>query len=559
MDTSTAASSGASTMPAPRWPWALLALALVWVALMRVPLVLNAEAHLDSDLAVDGLTLREAVAGHWRWHYPGTPHMGTIPVLLSLPQALAFGVGPMTLVSGGTIANQLLVTATFLLAWRGFGPRVAAWSLVPMAFSSTGVVWLSGRITGGHLLTAFWQAASLLMMVIWLERGGRARAGSLGLWLGLGLYLDRMSVFTVVAVAVGLVTARRARGWSGGEVWAALLGAAVGLAPIGLGRMWGDHHDAYGAQFVSIFRPIDPRHEGAIDWAQAQVLAIEHVRILGEKCLPRLMSGHLLPDLASVPPSHWMTGQRRLKGPGEFEQLVATATMGALVLFAVALGALGGAAWGRSGTVEGAVSSGLLASSALVFLAFIVNRNIFDSDNYRYLVLLLVAWPIGFGRLFDWMTTRLTGYKLSAAALALMFAVVMTLDTVVWYRQFGWVKGALPARVVPWTRAAVDWLNAHPEVDAIRGDYWDIYRLAFLVERPLRVVPPAGAPNRYPESGSGVRPRTVVGLRRPGRYPSRFQMPLWGSTIRFRAPGVLIQDWPEAPGRARSPSRPAER
>src|SRR5256885_837241 len=60
-----------------RWPWALLVLALAWVALARVPLVLNAEI------------------------YPGTPYMGIGPVFLSLPQALIWGANPSTLVSGG--------------------------------------------------------------------------------------------------------------------------------------------------------------------------------------------------------------------------------------------------------------------------------------------------------------------------------------------------------------------------------------------------------------------------------------------------------------------------
>src|SRR5207249_3385482 len=133
----------------PLWPWALLVLAMAWVALVRVPLVLNAEAHLDSDLAVDGLTLLEAVRGHWRWHYPGTPHIGIGPVLLSWPQARIWGADPITLVSGGLVAHQALVLATFLLAWRGFGPDVAAWSLVPLTFASTGTIWLSGRLTGG--------------------------------------------------------------------------------------------------------------------------------------------------------------------------------------------------------------------------------------------------------------------------------------------------------------------------------------------------------------------------------------------------------------------------
>src|ERR1700677_3552071 len=111
-----------STLPAdapvrrPRWPWVVLVLGLFWTALVRVPLVLNARDHLDSDLSVDGLTLLDAVGGHWRWHYPGTPYMGILPMLTSYPQALAWGADPITLVSGGTIIWLLIVGSTFLLA-----------------------------------------------------------------------------------------------------------------------------------------------------------------------------------------------------------------------------------------------------------------------------------------------------------------------------------------------------------------------------------------------------------------------------------------------------------
>ncbi len=68
--------------PIREWSWVWLIVALTLVALIRVPLVLNAEAHLDSDLAVDGLTLIDALNGHWRWHYPATPFIGTPPVLV---------------------------------------------------------------------------------------------------------------------------------------------------------------------------------------------------------------------------------------------------------------------------------------------------------------------------------------------------------------------------------------------------------------------------------------------------------------------------------------------
>ena len=33
----------------------------------------------------------------------------------------------------------------------------------------------------------------------------------------------------------------------------------------------------------------------------------------------------------------------------------------------------------------------------LIVAAFLVNRNIFNSDNYRYLIFLLTPWSLGFG------------------------------------------------------------------------------------------------------------------------------------------------------------------
>ncbi len=67
----------------------------------------------------------------------------------------------------------------------------------------------------------------------------------------------------------------------------------------------------------------------------------------------------------------------------------------ALPLFLVAMLAV---AWGtpRSRDLGGtAVRWGLLATSIAVVAGFILNRNIYNSDNYRYLVLLLVPWRSG--------------------------------------------------------------------------------------------------------------------------------------------------------------------
>src|SRR5947209_4369778 len=102
------------TSPSPRWPWLCLIAAMAWVAIVRVPLVLNAEVHLDSDLAVDGLTLLDAMRGHWRWHFPGTPQMGTPPILTAIPGALVFGTNASSLVLGCVLGYEAVVLATFV-------------------------------------------------------------------------------------------------------------------------------------------------------------------------------------------------------------------------------------------------------------------------------------------------------------------------------------------------------------------------------------------------------------------------------------------------------------
>ncbi len=56
----------------PRWPWVMLAFGLVWTVLIRVPLILNAEDHLDSDLAVERLDsarrIQRPLALAFPWH-----------------------------------------------------------------------------------------------------------------------------------------------------------------------------------------------------------------------------------------------------------------------------------------------------------------------------------------------------------------------------------------------------------------------------------------------------------------------------------------------------------
>ncbi|APW63321.1 hypothetical protein [Paludisphaera borealis] len=538
----------AASSLSPRWirtvPWIALLAALGWSAVIRAPLIVNADVHLDSDLAVDGLTLSEAIQGHWRWHYPGTPYMGTGSVLLSWVPAKLWGVSPATLVSGGTLAYLLLVGGVFATTWKGFGPRVAGWSLVPLAFASTGTIWLTGRITGGHMLAAAWSAWAWWLLMHFASKPSPARGFALGVFCGLGVYLDSLFLMTLLGLVpsgMAAVIVTRGDAWRASRALACGLclvaGFAIGYAPRPIGR-WMEPHDAYNEQFA---------------WSLDSAVLTEHARILFLDCLPRLIAGHRLPGL-EADPDPALLGQaapiQKTSGRASSISLVAALlTPLAVGLFVASFGFLGRRA-GKS-----AMAFGLLISTAAILSAFVVNRNIFNSDNYRYLVLLLIPWALGFGLAAEavggWSRRGLAVVIATAVAIGGLF----TLDAAAWYRRLGWIDDRWAVVHRPLDDPALRWLGEHPEVVDFAAGYWDAYRLAFLSRRPLRGTPHPIYPNRFPEWSKdlpGGRSETLIA--RPTAEDQAFLRRAIGDggRILFRERGTTIASWPIA----KQPDRP---
>ncbi len=484
-----------------RWPLLVLALGLAWTALIRFPMILNAVDHLDSDLAVDGLTLLDAARGNWRWHYPGTPHIGILPVLASFPQALALGVNSSTLVSGGTVLWLMVVASTFALAQRAFGPRVAAWAILPLASSSVGTIWLSSRITGGHLLALGWHAIAFYGLARCLQGGGRRSAAILGAWCGLGIYNDAMGLFTIAGVAAGAILGRRGIARPAiPSVGAFAAGVGIGLLPLAIGR-WIDPYDAYPAQFEATYNA--PAIAG-------------HAEILARDCLPRLLSGTRLRGVAAWSPSGWLSWLM-------------------MAAFSASVARLGALAIRSDDPARRGVAGGTLASAFLIASAFLFNRNIYNSDNYRYLIFLLVPWSLGLGVALDGLARRGVAGRSSAGLIAAVLVLGMTLDASYWYmRVRNYVKDwVVPVAYgqPPWDELVVvrdragDRGRKAPGAEAFRipadvthvfGGYWDVYRLAFLSGGRVVGVPYTMYPNRFRGWSLGLGPgRGKILILRP--------------------------------------------
>jgi len=165
-----------------------------------------------------------------------------------------------------------------------------------------------------------------------------------------------------------------------------------------------------------------------------------------------------------------------------------------LALFAAALFALIVRTARPADPAQRAVGVAVMLSSAAIGGAFVVNRNIFNSDNYRYLVLWMIPWSLGFGLMLDFMTGLRRVGRLVACGLAVAWASIVTIDAGRWSVEHGWLDRDLrPVRPIE-PRAL---LHDHPDATHVYGDYWHVYRLAFLSGGKVTGVPTPFYPNRF--------------------------------------------------------------
>jgi hypothetical protein len=194
-----------------------------------------------------------------------------------------------------------------------------------------------------------------------------------------------------------------------------------------------------------------------------------------------------------------------------------------------------------------AVAFGTLVSGALIVAAFLVNRNIFNSDNYRYLVLLLTPWCLGFGLCLDELSRDGRHGRLAAGLIAVLLGAGMTIAAVRWYRETRHYlddRGFLVRREQsPWSELVIlpdrprsgesQPTSGRPERYAIPSDvthvfggYWDVYRLSFLSGKRIVGVPYTMYPNRFRGWSDGLGPgRGKIMILRPGDESASISRP----------------------------------
>ncbi len=566
----------ASTLTAPStrvrpWCFLLLALALIWVGIARLPLIRSASVILNSDLAVDGLTLVDLVHGRWHWHFPGTPYLGIAPALLCLPTSKLFGVTPATLVIGAVLGYEFLVVSVFFLTRQVFGRSVANWSLLPLAFSSTGVLWLSSQVSGSHFFIAAWWGISLYLLYELIKDGALWKAGLLGIWSGVGLWVDSSFLYCLIGILTAFFVWKLGPGSRIQRFLRASL-LTLGLASGGLLLLAGyrtDPYDAYANQHQTL---LSLNTQGRIDWKLASKVGHQNLSAFALECVPRLVTGYWF---VTTPGIEGIRSIRGLQTESEIESLKALTRRQDLPhwnLIAIAVSSLGFLMLAcavyevinhepmadHDQAPHDLLFQAMITTSFLIIGSFLSKSTIIGSESYRYLTLLLVPYSVGTGLWFERLSRTSTQGLTLSRILAATIMSVFTVDLAAGYGHVGLLGTAQPNGQVVRQDPAEIWLKDHPEAEAIFGSYWDVYRLSFLTGGRVKGVPYPDEPNRFPESTDWRKDdRPSILLARDtarGRFYHKLAQ-REGAKLLAEWPGLWILDWPvNQPARPKLPA-----
>jgi hypothetical protein len=255
----------------------------------------------------------------------------------------------------------------------------------------------------------------------------------------------------------------------------------------------GDGENSYGSQFEL------SRNANSI---------IEHTRILVMDCLPRLFFGRSAQGLDQI---NWP--DQPFKNENHLTFI--------LIAFALSIAAIILKIRSRSNqrvqnnSLKHSLWLGFATLLILNLIAFVLNKNIFNSDNYRYLVLLLPIFGI-----FVASVAADGRFQLTRRLILIVFSVLLGNDVYNWQIHASLRESQSDAiqqeqkkkdriqtsRAMPLEDIFVTPGNGLPPIvnGTFEADYWVVYKSIYLFRLPLNSGRPFGF---YPDRFKSISPK----------------------------------------------------
>jgi hypothetical protein len=443
------------TFVACAWFAALVALSVAF----RVPALVDA-GTVDSDAAIVGLQAMHVLRGEWSWLLYGSGYQTSIDSTVAAAFFALLGASPLALVLS-TLTGHVVATCLAFATLRRRVPTAGAFvAVLPLVFTSSPL--------HTYILNPPRQAAlTLVFVAIFVVDGAgdrrSVRAGiaqhALGAALAsLAVFADPYALlFLPPVLLLGLFTGKKPV-----DACATALGALAGIIP-----------------FLLLLRsPASTHGETTMTLAVVR----HNLGLLEDPCLPWLLGATAYVPRVLLGYVPWEAGAA-FRG---VQRLGAGVFVGAIVV--------GGLSFFRRRLpwpVRRLGGFGALVAVVTV-AAFLVSTMVMDLFSSRYLAALVLASPFALAPLAS---------RLRTEWLALLLAPYLVAAGTAGWLGYGEDVNGLRIVTLPGNGAADERaLEAMLRTRGVRvavADYWVSYRLTFLYDEAIAVVPIHGREDRY--------------------------------------------------------------
>jgi len=181
----------------------LVALALAY----RLLLLRTTMAGVDSDQAVAGIMARHIPRGDRPVFFYGQSYNGALEAYLTAAVFRLWGATDLTLRLAHTLYSAALVAQLYILARRLYGPRVTLATGLWLALPAPVLIWW-GTAAGAGYIEATVYGTALFLIAIRRWRQGHPRRydlPALGLLAGLGMWVHPMIAYYLLALALAVL------------------------------------------------------------------------------------------------------------------------------------------------------------------------------------------------------------------------------------------------------------------------------------------------------------------------------------------------------------------